>query len=189
MKDISIRVAAVWYPVTVFGTGKKLGVWFQGCSKNCKECISPEYQEYDAGIGITVEHLLSLGKETTPEGLVISGGEPFDQPQALYKLVKTFIEKYNDNIIVYTGYTLEELIRKNDPVIVDTIRKIAVLIDGTYISELNTGKGLAGSKNQLIHVMKHHELYRDAEMWDRQLMCILREDNTVWMIGVPPLEA
>lgn len=184
-----IQIAAAWYPVTVFGAGKKLGVWFQGCSKNCKDCISPEYQEYGAGTKATVEQLLSFGKETCPDGLVISGGEPFEQPEELNRLVTTFVEKYNDNILVYTGFTLEELIRKKDPVITDTLRKIAVLIDGTYIPELNKGQGLAGSENQIIHVMKHQELYQDAEKWDRQLMCILKEDNTVWMIGVPPLEA
>ena len=189
MIEKSIQIAAVCYPVTVFGAGEKLGVWFQGCSKNCKDCISPEYREYGAGVKVTVKQLLSFGKEVNPEGLVISGGEPFEQPEGLNQLVTEFVEKYNDNILVYTGFTLEELIRKNNPVIVDTLRKIAVLIDGIYIPELNKGKGLAGSENQIIHVMKHQELYHGAEKWDRQLMCILREDNTVWIIGVPPLEA
>lgn len=184
-----IQIAAVWYPVTVFGTGKKLGVWFQGCSKKCKECISPEYQEYGAGVDITVKQLLSLGNKINPEGLVVSGGEPFDQPEGLNQLVTAFSEKYNDNILVYTGFTIEELIKKNNPVIIDTLRKIAVLIDGAYIPEFNKGKGLAGSENQVIHVIKHSELYQDAGKWDRKLMCILKEDNTVWLIGVPPLEA
>lgn len=183
-----IQVAAAWYPVTVFGAGKKLGVWFQGCSKNCKDCISPEYREYGAGMNVTVEQLLSLDNEINPEGLVISGGEPFDQPEALYKLVATFVKKYNDNILIYTGYTLQELIEKNNNAISATLEEIAVLIDGIYISEQNKGKGLAGSENQVIHVMKHQDLYHDAEKWERKLMCILKEDNSVWMIGVPPLE-
>ena len=188
MTEKYIQIAAAWYPVTVFGVGKKLGIWFQGCSKSCKDCISPEYREYGAGVRTTVEQLLSLDKEINPEGLVISGGEPFDQPEALYQLVTAFVKNYNDNILVYTGYSLDELIRKNNTAISNTLKEIAVLIDGTYIPELNKGKGLAGSDNQVIHVMKHQDQYLDAEKWDRKLMCILKEDNTLWMIGVPPLE-
>ena len=84
---------------------------------------------------------------------------------------------------------MDELTEKNDPMIEGTIKKIAVLIDGTYMQEMDSGKGLAGSKNQKIYVMKHQQKYQDAENWERQLMCILREDNSIWMIGVPPLEA
>lgn len=184
-----LRMAAFWYPVTVFGKGKKLAVWFQGCSKKCKACISPEYQKYDGGTDIAVEELFSLMKDTVPDGLIISGGEPFDQPEALYELVNTFEARYGDDILVYTGYQLDELTEKNDPMIEGTIKKIAVLIDGNYIQEMDSGKGLAGSKNQKIYVMKHQQKYQDAENWERQLMCILREDNSIWMIGVPPLEA
>lgn len=189
MKDNSLNMAAFWYPITVFGKGKKLGIWFQGCSKKCEGCISPEYQKYGDGTDIKIDELFSLIKDVSPDGLVISGGEPFDQPAALYELIKSFIERYSDDILVYTGYRLEELEKTNNPIIMDTINMIAVLIDGTYVSELNFGKGLAGSQNQKIHIMKHHERYCNAENWGRELMCIIKEDNSIWMIGVPPLEA
>ena len=187
MKSTKIRLADYWYPVTVFGPGKKLGVWMQGCSQKCKECISPEYQSYDGGTSITIEKLMQSVAAVHPEGLVISGGEPFNQPEALWSLVKVFNDTYGDDIIVYTGYTSDTLMKKENPLYKKIISSIAVLIDGEYIPELNTGTGLAGSSNQNIHIYRHHDIYRHAECWERQVMCVLKKDGTLWMIGVPPV--
>ena len=184
-----IQMAACWYPVTVFGSGNKLGVWFQGCSRQCKECISPEYQPYGNGTAILVDELFSLLGGIVPDGLVVSGGEPFDQPDALFELVSIFNEKYNNDVLIYTGYTMEEMRGKPDPIYKKIIDMTAVLIDGTYIAALNSGSGLAGSSNQKIHIRKLHAKYKNAEKWERKMMCILREDQSIWMIGVPPLEA
>lgn len=188
MSTSIIQMAACWYPVTVFGFGNKLGVWFQGCSRQCEECISPEYQPYEDGTAIPVGELLSMLGGIVPDGLVISGGEPFDQPDALFELVSTFNEKYSNNILIYTGYTMEEIIERPDPIYKKIIDMTAVLVDGVYIPALNSGSGLAGSSNQKIHIRKLHAKYKNAEKWERKMMCILRGDSSIWMIGVPPLE-
>lgn len=46
------------------------------------------------------------------DGLTISGGEPFEQPEGLLKLVMAYKEKFNDDILIFTGYTLDELHEK-----------------------------------------------------------------------------
>ena len=84
MKRLTLQLADYWYPATVFGKGNKLAIWFQGCSKKCLGCISPEYQSYNGGKKIIVDDLLDYFRDEKPEGLVISGGEPFDQPEALF---------------------------------------------------------------------------------------------------------
>lgn len=90
MSNMVLQMAACWYPVTVFGPGKKLGIWFQGCNKKCEECISPEFQPYEGGQKIEITCLLERYHMEKPDGLVVSGGEPFDQPEALLDLVKEF---------------------------------------------------------------------------------------------------
>ena len=188
MSSLQIRLAACWFPVTVFGDGKKLAIWFQGCSKRCKECISPEYQEHEGGTEIGVDELFSLFGNIKPDGLVVSGGEPFEQPEALLDLVDKYRKNYNDDILIYTGYTLEELKEADNQLFIEIIEKTAVIIDGKYLPSLNTGMGLAGSSNQKIHIRKFQEKYENAYGWERKMMCVFRKDNSVWMIGVPPLE-
>lgn len=188
MKKIVLNMAACWYPVTVFGPGKKLGVWFQGCSKRCLDCISPEYQDYGAGYEVEIDDLFLSLQDTIPDGLVVSGGEPFDQPHALWRLVSLFSDKFNDDILIYTGYTLEEIEQKMDPVYQRIIKQAAVIIDGPYDSRKNPGKGLAGSSNQIIHInQRYYDKYKDSNTWERKIMCVQSADDILWMIGVPPL--
>ena len=84
------------------------------------------------------------------DGFTISGGEPFLNPKALEALVRQLAE-INDDILIYTGYTLDEL-KQLSMIEVDNILNIcAVLIDGPYIADLNNNCGLRGSSNQCVH--------------------------------------
>lgn len=181
-----ITIGFVWYPVTALGYGKRLGVWFQGCSKQCENCISPEFQKLEDGTSCTAEEIIHVldGRQNI-DGLTISGGEPFDQPEALLELVMAYKEKFNDDILIFTGYTLDELHEKNSSVIEEILHHIAVLIDGRYVEDKNNGTGLRGSVNQKIHIWKHHERYHHAEKWDRTMQCIFM-NNRLRMIGIPP---
>mgnify|MGYP004525165791 FL=1 len=186
MKRLTLQLADYWYPATVFGKGNKLAIWFQGCSKKCLGCISPEYQSYNGGKKIIVDDLLDSFRDEKPEGLVISGGEPFDQPEALLYLVKEFESRYGEDILVYTGYQLKELQDKKDDIYKRILEHVAVLIDGKYEASLDSGTGLAGSSNQMIYLFKKQEKYQEADKWKRNMMCILKENGDIWLIGVPP---
>lgn len=186
MYSTTLQMAACWYPVTVFGPGKKLAVWFQGCARKCEECISPEFQSYKGGRQMVIDDFLEAYQREKPEGLIISGGEPFDQPEALLYLVKKFEDIYGEDILIYTGYRLADL-QQND-ICRQILKSTAVLIDGRYEPSGNTGIGLAGSSNQKIHIFKKHEVYKGANEWKRKVMCILKENGDIWMIGVPPSE-
>ena len=41
--------------------------------------------------------------------IVIGGLEPFDQYEELYFLIRGFRKKTNDDIVIYTGYRIEEI--------------------------------------------------------------------------------
>jgi anaerobic ribonucleoside-triphosphate reductase activating protein len=94
------------------------------------------------------------------EGFTITGGEPFWQPEALWELL-TVIRKYTEDILVYSGYTFDELLRLNSTEINNCLKNIAVLIDGVYIDELNDGSVLRGSSNQMIRILneRYSSLY------------------------------
>ena len=44
------------------------------------------------------------------QAIVFQGLEPFDSREDVYELVKAFREKTDDDIVIYTGYTEQELI-------------------------------------------------------------------------------
>ena len=82
------------------------------------------------------------------DGFTISGGEPFDQAQDLSELVKE-ISVISDDILIYSGYKLEELRSRNDTSTEYILNNAAVLIDGAYMEELNDNSLLRGYPQSL----------------------------------------
>ena len=89
------------------------------------------------------------------------------------------------DVLIYTGYTLEELKGKRDPATDEILSRIAVLVDGPYVDERNEGRGLMGSSNQRIFIWKYPERYKDAETCERHVQFV-GEEHSLLQIGVPP---
>lgn len=151
-------IARILYPVKVLGPGNRIGIWFNGCSHHCLGCSNPELWEKQERYKISFEtlmHLIYKICETQQvDGFTITGGEPFQQPEALYKLLPKFSQISND-ILVYTGYDFNFL--KN--LYPNILEYISVLIDGKYIEEQNTEVPLRGSDNQNIIILNNE--YKD----------------------------
>ncbi len=149
----SIYVGNVLYPVKVLGPGLRIGIWLVGCSRGCRCCISPEFSKRDPKflmqVSSLVECLTDLAKTGRVDGITISGGEPFEQPEALRVLLDELL-KISPDILVYTGFLKEKLESLG---YADILSKIGVLIDGPYIDEKNTGSFMKGSDNQRIFIL------------------------------------
>lgn len=181
-----INIGRLWYPVKTLGYGQRLGVWVQGCKKRCPGCISPEFQAIDFENYYDPEEILNAIPEgMQPDGLTISGGEPFDQEDGLLELVRLFADRYTRDILIFTGYTLDELHKMNSAAIEEVLKYTAVLIDGEYMESKNEGIGLRGSTNQNIHVFRYEERYQDLTHCKRDIQCVFT-DNRLWMIGILP---
>jgi anaerobic ribonucleoside-triphosphate reductase activating protein len=151
-----MQIERILYPVETLGVGKRLVIWTVGCSKRCEHCISPEMwecnPEKDIPIHKLVRILSDIINENDVDGVTISGGDPLEQAEELLELVSAIHTNVHD-ILVYTGYTYEEL---QDILPRESMKRltdnIAVLIDGRYIHEKNDGLSpLRGSTNQIIH--------------------------------------
>lgn len=143
------------YPVTVLGPGKRAGLWLCGCSRNCFNCANPELQEHNENNNIPISSVISLVSSLPSEvsGYTITGGEPFDQTEELAELI-TFLNTVTDDILVYSGYTYNELLMRKDDNTNYILDNIAVLIDGRYDENLNFGNKLKGSENQKVYVFR-----------------------------------
>ncbi len=151
-----MNVARILYPVEVLGPGKRLGIWVCGCRRGCKGCSNPELWVQKPEYEVTVEDIMSLVRRISDshkiDGFTISGGEPMDQPEGLSQLI-TQLSAYSKDILIYTGYRIDELKKREDPATNIILSRAAVLIDGEYREEENMDVLLRGSSNQRIHIL------------------------------------
>ena len=142
----------------VDGPGLRAVLWTQGCAHHCKGCQNERTWDFNGGGLVPIDLVKSAIDELEyQDGLTISGGDPMFQPQACLGIAKYAKEK-GLNLWVYTGFTYEELIKlsKTNPVYLDFLKVIDVLVDGRYVEEERDLSLLfRGSRNQrLIDVPK-----------------------------------
>lgn len=146
-------IARILYPVKVLGPGERIGIWMDGCEHRCKGCSNPELwdikNKYKTNIELVSKMINSIRENWNVEGFTLTGGDPFYQVDALEELLPYF-SSINKDILVYTGYSYETVKEKYGHL----LKYIAVLIDGKYIEEQNTGAVLKGSDNQKIYILK-----------------------------------
>jgi anaerobic ribonucleoside-triphosphate reductase activating protein len=149
-----LRLFALAWPVTALGPGNRAVLWVAGCPRDCPGCISPEMQPQDAGEDLPVSALAArLERIAAPlEGITISGGEPFDQAKALADLLDRLrVIRPDWNVLVYTGYVIEEL--RADTGRAALLDFVDILADGPYRQELPRNHPLTGSVNQRVHYL------------------------------------
>ena len=151
-----MNIARILYPVKVLGPGNRVGIWVCGCNKKCPNCSNGELWEQQQKYEITVPNLENaidnIVSKYEVDGFTITGGEPMNQAKELAELV-VYLKTINKDILVYTGYLLEELQKIQSAYINNILASIAVLIDGKYIEELNNNIPLRGSDNQRINIL------------------------------------
>ncbi len=191
MTDI-VRLHNVVYRTKVLGPGERAAIWFQGCTRRCKGCMSPSSRPLDGGRLASITRLCDrIFTQTGIEGVTISGGEPFLQPEALLALVQRIRRQSSLGIIVYTGYTLEQLRDLRDSRIDQVLSGgIDVLIDGEYVEELNDGKSLRGSSNQRVLFLTDRYLPDQAIYEGTTRNAEVRlTGNEVFFVGIPGKES
>ncbi|WP_460078993.1 4Fe-4S single cluster domain-containing protein [Pseudomonas sp. H3_H05] len=185
---MDLSLSRMHFPVTTLGPGRRIGIWLQGCSIRCPGCISADTW----GPGHRRLSLEQLLEQITPwlheaEGITISGGEPFDQFDALRSLLEGLRRLSELDILVYSGYSLEQL----DEPLLQTKGLIDALISDPYIEALSQTMALRGSDNQRLSLLTplgrarlgHYE--RPLEPTDKALDLMFDESGSVWMAGIP----
>ena len=133
------------------GPGQRFAIWVQGCHFRCPKCCNKELWSFKKGKNVKADDLLKeiLSTENI-EGITIIGGEPFLQAKELAYLTKKVREK-NLSVVIFTGYTLEELKTKNKKEINKLLENCDVLIDGRYEENKPSKYRWVGSGNQKVH--------------------------------------
>lgn len=185
---LTVGISRIHFPVTTLGPGRRLGIWFQGCSLRCEGCISVDTWA-TAKTLIPIEQLMMTLSSYLPliDGITISGGEPFDQFEALLAIVVQLRKKTKVDILVYTGYSIED--------ITDQLQQIKpyidVLISDPFQRQSSQTLRLRGSDNQRLHcftsqAIEKYAYYQQAVTTkDKVLDVMFDAEGVVWFAGIP----
>jgi anaerobic ribonucleoside-triphosphate reductase activating protein len=142
------------------GPGERFVLWLQGCPFRCAGCINPQFWSSAGGNWLPVSDVAAkiLG---TPgvEGVTYSGGEPLAQARGL-ALLSRRLQRAGLSVFCYTGYTLEQARRLDDPWVSRLLARVDVLVDGPYVREHAANLPWRGSANQRVHFLSPR--YRDS---------------------------
>lgn len=139
----------------VDGQGLRAVVFFSGCYHNCFGCHSPQSHDKKYGEVFTEDKQREIIDEIKSNpllsGVTLSGGDCFFSAKEITKFVgKLKNEIPNINIWVYTGFTIEQLMKKKDSKY-KLLEMCDVVVDGKFeIEERDTTIKFAGSRNQRI---------------------------------------
>jgi anaerobic ribonucleoside-triphosphate reductase activating protein len=185
---ISLGLSRLHFPVSTLGPGKRIGIWFQGCSIQCPGCISADTWAF-AKSTVTIDEVLASVRPWLPEadGITISGGEPFDQIEALEALLCLLRQESSGDILVFSGHPFEAINVH--------LERMSGLIDAIVTDpfERSTAqtRRLRGSDNQRLFLLTplgrrrftQYDGPRDDQ--DRRLDVAFEEGGAVWFAGIP----
>lgn len=154
---VLLRVAQTIPDTEAEGPGHRFALWVQGCSLRCPGCCNPEMFAADRGT-VTDSATLASTILATPgiEGLSVLGGEPFEQPAAVADVCRR-VRQAGLGVMVYSGYTIEELRARANPDVDELLGAIDLLADGRFeqANPERTRRWL-GSANQRLHFLTSH---------------------------------
>ncbi|MCL5035966.1 MAG: radical SAM protein [Chloroflexi bacterium] len=144
------------------GPGRRACIWFQGCTISCNECCNVHITNSEDGENVEIADIVNrILKIEGIEGVSISGGEPFQQCDALFDLLKSIRQKSDLSVLVFTGYDLEEIIGEDS--FSRILPMIDILVAGRYDKQKAVGGGLLASANQKIHFLSPRYGPQDLE--------------------------
>lgn len=131
---------------TIDGIGMSLDIFFQGCSRGCKNCHNLELQDKNGGFDYYTHHIFEHLEKYFGfyQSIVFVGGEPLENDMNAIFHILNFVKNSGLIKVLYTGWVYEDITGF-------VAKMFDIIIDGPYIEELKTG-GFPASSNQNIYI-------------------------------------
>lgn len=144
-----LRIAGLVDESIVDGPGFRYAVFTQGCTHNCPGCHNPHTHDPNGGREIVIDEIVdNIKKNPLLDGITLTGGDPFLQAGPCALLAQK-IKQLGLTVVTYTGYTLEELLKRPD--FMPLLEQTDILIDGPFqIEKRSLDLLYKGSLNQRI---------------------------------------
>jgi len=153
------------------GPGCRAVIWVQGCSLGCAGCYNPQTHEHSPKHIVPVSDLADwISLIDSIEGITFSGGEPFEQADAVSEVIRLARSTRPDlSVFIFTGYSLDELNSSDDERVTRLLEMTDMLSAGRYVATERDATLLwRGSSNQeLIYLTQHYS--QDMEpQWEME---------------------
>lgn len=135
------------------GPGVRHAIWLQGCPLRCEGCCNPEMLPFVPATPMSVREVVAEIVGTPGiDGVTFLGGEPFAQAEPLAE-VATAVRQRGLSVLVFSGYTLDELRCATTPGCTALLAATDVLVDGRYLPGRPSPLRFVGSANQRVHAL------------------------------------
>lgn len=184
-RDAILNLAQVVPCTEAEGPGRRFAAWFQGCPLRCPGCCNPEMLSFTGGTPTRVSEILPRIEAAGVEGITLLGGEPFAHADGGAELAKE-VRRRGVGVMIFSGYTLEELRANPDPAVASLLAATDLLVDGPFLREKpDSTRRWVGSTNQRVHFLT--DRYRaDDPCWSKPNTLELRvHGNEVTVNGFP----
>ena len=186
-----LRIATIVDATEAEGPGRRFALWVQGCTIRCAGCCNPEMFVADGGTAMTIDELdarFARGVDEI-EGVSILGGEPFEQPAGVLAFARR-VKQRGLTVMIYSGYTLEELRARPEPEVGELLAVTDLLVDGRYDRARPEeppplGRRWLGSTNQTMHYLTTAYAPDDPRMHEANTVELHWKDGRLVINGWP----
>ena len=163
---MDIRIAGTVNDSIVDGPGYRYTIFTQGCPHHCPGCHNPQSHDFEGGRVTDTDTILRQVRENPLlDGITLSGGEPFCQPEACRALAEA-AHDLGMSVWCYTGYTWEKLMQEADPARLALLEAVDVLVDGPFIlAQKSLELKFCGSRNQRLIDVKKTRQAGQVTLW------------------------
>lgn len=149
----TIRLYGLVADSIVDGIGYRTAIFTQGCTHHCAGCHNPESHDPSAGTEWTLDEVeKKFSGNALLDGITLSGGEPFMQPEACAQLARRAHQK-GLTVWTFSGYTYDELLQQadEDEAVRQLLNETDVLVDGRFeLGNRSLDLLYCGSRNQRV---------------------------------------
>lgn len=182
-----LRIAHILHGCRTLGPGLRTVVWVRGCARRCPGCIATPILDDGPSLVLDPEMTVSrILKQPDEEGVTFSGGEPFEQAESL-AIVAAPLREAGRSVMVYSGFTLDELRSSPHPGVQSLLASTDILVDGPFVRERHGDLLWRGSANQRIHLLTPRYQHLAPHLDDPGVGVELRLDtgSHLFWAGVP----
>jgi anaerobic ribonucleoside-triphosphate reductase activating protein len=176
-------------PISVLGPGRRAAVWVQGCNLACVGCASVDTWDpmdgFERSPGQVLADLTRLIEDFDLTGLTVTGGEPFQQPDAVAEVIEGIRAHDNSvDVLVFTGYA-ESAARRRSPKL---FAAADAVIAGRYEQDLPATNKLLATSNQAL-VINNEKVRPEFDAWlqdgDTTRLQISVNEDEMFLVGLP----
>jgi len=172
LEDFYLNVAMRMPKSRSNGPGIRAVIWVQGCTIGCPGCYNAFTHPHERKTLVRPEELAEwIISIEGIEGITFSGGEPFEQAEAIAQTIEIVNSERKDSIsvFIFTGFEMDVLNSSSSTAVQRLLNLSDMLSAGPYVhSQRDTNLLWKGSTNQNLVYLTNRYSSTEEEMWFKE---------------------